>query len=111
MLTHTDTPALQEAGRLRLGRELFLEHRCAKCHAHKLSNESLPELSMDGPNLEGIGSRPNFGWMARWILFPKAQRASANMPKLLRGQKAARHAEGIAAFLGSLKSSTQAPFA
>jgi len=111
MLTHTDTPALQEAGRLRLGRELFLEHRCAKCHAHKLSNESLPELSMDGPSLEGIGSRRNFDWMARWILDPKAQRASANMPKLLRGQAAARDAEAIAAFLASLKSSTEASFA
>src|SRR5258708_27686707 len=104
MLTHTDTPALQEAGRLRLGRELFLEHRCAKCHAHKLSNESLPELSMDAPNLEGIGSRPNFDWMARWILYPKAQRASANNPQLFRGQPAARHAEARAALLALLES-------
>src|SRR5216684_1375090 len=111
MLTHTATPALQEAGRLRLGRELFLEHRCAKCHAHKLSNESLPELSMDAPNLEGIGSRRNFDWMARWILDPKAQRASANMPKLLHGQEAARDAEAIAAFLASPKSSSEASFA
>src|SRR6266702_2682219 len=56
MFTHTVTPALQAGGRRRLGRELFLEGRCAKCHAHNLANESLPELSMDGPNLEGIGS-------------------------------------------------------
>jgi mono/diheme cytochrome c family protein len=111
MLTHAGTPALQQAARLRLGRELLLEHRCAKCHAHKLSNESLPELSMDGPSLEGIGSRRNFDWMARWILDPKAQRASANMPKLLRGQEAARDAEAIAAFLASLKSNTEASFA
>src|SRR5258708_31619639 len=108
MLTHTDTPALQEAGRLRLGRELFLEHRCAKCHAHKLSNESLPELSMDAPNLEGIGSRRNFDWMARWILYPKAQPASPNMPNLFRGQPPARDAEATPAFLASLKSSTDA---
>jgi len=104
MFTHTGTPALQEAKRLRLGRELFLEHRCAKCHDYKLSSESVPELSMDGPNLEGIGSRRNFDWMARWILDPKAQRASAHMPKLLRGEEPARDAEAIAAFLASLKS-------
>src|SRR5438445_703863 len=109
MLTYTVSAALQAAGRLRPGWELFLEHRCAKCHAHKLANEGLPELGMDAPNLEGIGSRRNFAWMVRWILDPKAQRASANMPKLLRGEEAARDAEVIAAFLASLKSGGEVP--
>ncbi len=90
---------LAQQNKLRLGRETFFEGRCAKCHA--VWGSGAPELTMDAPSFEGIGSRRRFGWMAQWILDPKTQRASAQMPKLLHGPTAQADAEAIAAFLAS----------
>ncbi len=90
--------ALAQQNKLRLGRETFFEARCAKCHT---TEAGAPELAMDAPSFEGIGSRRHFGWMANWILDPKAQRANAQMPKLLHGATAQADAEAIAAFLAS----------
>src|SRR5690242_10770016 len=108
-LTHATTPELQKADQLRTGRELFLEFRCAKCHAGPAPESALPELAMDAPSFEGIGSRRNFDWLARWIADPKSLRPTAHMPKLLRGAKAVEDAEAAATFLASLKSGTPAP--
>src|SRR5262249_41075901 len=69
--THSSTPALAKATQLRVGRELFFEHRCVKCHADPAAESSTPDLKMDAPSLEGIGARRNFGWMSRWILDPR----------------------------------------
>ena len=90
--------SLVQQNKLRLGRELFFEARCAKCHT---TDAGAPELAMDAPSFEGIGVRRHFGWMANWILDPKAQRATATMPKLLHGPTAQADAEAIAAFLAS----------
>lgn len=90
--------SLVQQNKLRLGRELFFEARCAKCHT---TDAGAPELTMDAPSFEGIGVRRHFGWMANWILDPKAQRATATMPKLLHGPTAQADAEAIAAFLAS----------
>lgn len=90
--------SLVQQNKLRLGRELFFEARCAKCHTTEVG---APELTMDAPSFEGIGSRRHFSWMANWILDPKAQRATATMPKLLHGPTAQADAEAIAAFLAS----------
>lgn len=103
VLTHASTPDLQKGTQLRLGRELFLEHRCAKCHEGKLTEASVPELKMDTPTFEGIGARRNYDWMARWILDPKSLRSTAHMPKLLHGPKAKEDAEAMAVYLTSLK--------
>ncbi|HKQ40310.1 MAG TPA: c-type cytochrome [Verrucomicrobiae bacterium] len=83
--------------RLELGRELFIEYRCAKCHQEKL--DSLLQ-SLDAPSLEAIGTRRNTAWMERWILDPHAERPSAHMPKLA---KSPEEAKAMAAFLGTLK--------
>ncbi len=99
--------ALAQHDKMRLGRETFFEARCAKCHTTESFALGLgmkmeaPELAMDAPSFEGIGSRRHFGWMANWILDPKAQRATAQMPKLLHGPTAQADAEAIAAFLAS----------
>ena len=90
-------PLAQQAT-LRLGRETFFEARCAKCHTTEVG---APELTMDAPSFEGIGTRRHFGWMANWILDPKAQRPNATMPKLLHGPTAPADAQAIAAFLAS----------
>jgi cytochrome c2 len=91
---------------LHIGRELFIEHRCVRCH----TLEQIPaapsavenEAVLDAPSFEGIGSRRQRAWLARWILDPKAQRASARMPRVFRGEQAEQDASDVAAFLASL---------
>jgi hypothetical protein len=99
------SPALADATRRHLGRELFLEHRCVRCHAGGAPSgaAAVPELAMDSPSLEGIGARRRSGWLAKWVLDPKSVRPSARMPKVLSGPEAPAEAEAIAAFLASLQ--------
>ena len=59
ILNHTPTPMMATAAQLRLGRELFLEHRCAKCHLPASASPLAPELGMDAPSFDGIGARRN----------------------------------------------------
>lgn len=108
-ITHASTPELQKAETVYLGRELFLEFRCVQCHTDKPS--SVPELSMDAPTFDGIGARRNFDWLAKWVLDPRATRASVHMPKLLHGPTAKQDAEAIAAFLVTLKTEPAVPHA
>ena len=103
-LTHATTPELQEASQRWLGRGLFIEFRCAKCHAGPAPDAGIPELAMDAPALDAIGSQRNYDWMARWIADPKATRPTAHMPVLFRGPQAKEDAETVAVFLVSLKS-------
>jgi mono/diheme cytochrome c family protein len=103
-LTHATTPELQQASQVRLGRELFIEFRCARCHGVPAPDAGIPELAMDAPALGGIGSRRNYDWTARWIADPEALRPTAHMPKMFHGPKAKEEAEAVAAFLASLKS-------
>lgn len=84
------------------GRELALENRCQNCHTMSLCNEAIPELSMGGPDLSGIGSRRGMDWMARWIEDPRSLRSQANMPKLFHGETAQQTSRAVAAFLASL---------
>jgi mono/diheme cytochrome c family protein len=102
-LSYAVTREMELAYQLRWGRELMLEHRCIKCHGDAAMKNGLPELGMDAPNLQGIGARRNFSWLAKWILDPKAMRPSARMPKLLRGDAAKGEAEAMAAYLASLQ--------
>jgi mono/diheme cytochrome c family protein len=103
VFTHPVDSELEKYDTLRLGRELFVEHRCAKCHT-LTTDKGIPELALDAPSFDDIGSRRHFAWMADWIVDPKAQRATAHMPKLLHGAKDKQDAQAIAAFLASLKS-------
>lgn len=103
MLAHEPSASLEQGQQLRLGRELFLEHRCASCHTPKLASAAIPDLKMDAPTFEGIGARRNFEWMSRWIQDPKSIRPIARMPRLLHGDTAKEDATAIAAYLASLK--------
>jgi len=60
---------------------LFIEFRCAKCHPGRAADPAVPELAMDAPSFEGIGSRRDYDWMARWVADPKvcAHRANAEI--------------------------------
>jgi mono/diheme cytochrome c family protein len=107
-IAHASTPEVQKAATLHLGRELFLEYRCAKCHTEKFSSP-VPDLAMDAPAFSGIGARRNYDWLANWILDPKSTRASVHMPRLLHGAKAKEDAGAIAAYLSSLTADTTKP--
>ncbi|HYE31629.1 MAG TPA: cytochrome c, partial [Methylomirabilota bacterium] len=103
------TPAVERGQQLRLGRHLALEHRCFQCHSDQApKGQGTPELKMDAPTFEGIGSRRNFAWMAAWIENPHTNRARAQMPQMFHGPAAKANAEAAAAFLASLKA-TDAP--
>ena len=108
-LSHRSSPELERASLQRLGRELFVEHRCFKCHAVSGSETGMLELTMDAPAFDGIGSRRNYAWLARWVLDPKAEQPMARMPKLLHGANPREDAEAIAGFLASLKSAQTPP--
>ncbi len=100
----TDGPGTgAEFAAARRGRAAFLELRCGRCHAPSPGPGPVPELNADAPSFEGIGSRRNFGWMARWIEQPKAVRTDATMPGLASGPRSREEARAMAAWLGSLK--------
>ncbi len=101
-LAHTPSGETARGAQLRLGRELFLEHRCAKCHTPPASAQGAPELVMDAPSFDGIGARRHFAWLKEWILDPHAQRAGAQMPKVFHGTSAPADADATAAYLSSL---------
>ncbi len=101
-LTHLADEATAAAARRHRGRELMLEHRCLRCHAMDAAN--LPELAMDAPAFEGIGSRRNTAWLAGWIANPPANRPAARMPAMFHGPNATNDASAIAAYLATLKS-------
>src|SRR5439155_23126510 len=75
-LTHDTVPELQKASQLRLGLDLFVEFRCAKCHTGPAPDAGIPELTVHAPAFEGLGSRRNYHWMARWIADPKSMRST-----------------------------------
>jgi cytochrome c553/cytochrome c1 len=109
-IAHAKTLDVQKAELVYLGRELFFQNRCAKCHADKWPTPA-PELGMDAPAFDGIGARRNRDWMAKWILDPKATRALVHMPKVRRGPTAKEDAEAIAAYLSTLKDEPVVPAA
>ena len=96
-LKHTPDEKLAEGSALRRGRQLAAEHRCFNCHATDAPGKGMPELAMDAPAFEGIGSRRGTDWMADWVRNPKKMRPSAKMPAMLHGVTAEADARAIAA--------------
>ncbi|MBC7820782.1 MAG: c-type cytochrome [Planctomycetaceae bacterium] len=91
---------------LRLGRELFAEHQCFRCH--RISDEilpsklAMPELHAEAPDLTGVGSRLRGDWIAQWVLNPSQMRSDARMPRLFPLTPADEHrqqASDLAAYL------------
>jgi len=103
-LTHAPTAALENALLRHRGRDLFTESRCSACHTVPTSMGGMPELAMDAPRLDGIGTRRQASWLADWLLDPASLRAHTAMPQLFHGPDAAKEAEAVAVFLASLKS-------
>lgn len=93
-----DVPLADRALR---GRRLFLELRCGKCHTPAVDNP-VPELAMDAPRFEGIGSVRPRQWLETTVLRPDHAGPHATMPRLLHGPEAGSQAEAIADWLSSL---------
>ena len=102
-LFHPPSEELAGSLDLRLARELVVELRCIRCHLAPDFAQGMPELQMDAPAFDGIGSRRSYDWMRRWIENPKAIRPLAHMPKLFHGVEAGEQARAAAAYLASLK--------
>lgn len=99
-LSHASSEALTRSLLVHQGRDLLLENRCVMCHS---AAGSVPELKMDAPTLNGIGTRRNADWMARWIQDPHALRPGTPMPQLFTGATAKADSEAVAAYLATLK--------
>jgi hypothetical protein len=103
VFTHEQTAQLSAASELREGRFLFANLRCFKCHTDpaldaliatarsamtgEFSPElaaklPMPELAIDAPAFDGIGSRLNESWIVNWISNPKSLRHNATMPRV-----------------------------
>jgi mono/diheme cytochrome c family protein len=133
VLTHNpNLVGLAPALLARRGRELFGQLRCANCHTpgealagaiarersspptveHFNSSPGLmPELAMDAPALDGIGTRVNEAWLAYWISKPRRLNPESQMPQVLHEAQAAgdglsveAKALDIAAYLATLTS-------
>ncbi len=110
---NTQAP-FREALRVHKGRELFATLRCEACHGGEhiganLGKETMPELTMDAPNLSEAGRRLNAAWIATWLKNPRALRNESTMPQLLRGPSAEKDAEDIAGFLATLGAKEEKP--
>jgi mono/diheme cytochrome c family protein len=99
-LSYGESSELNRSSAVREGLSVFLEHRCARCHQTALPNGA-PELNMDAPSFDGIGSRLRQGWMAKWIADPRSIRPDAHMPKF-RVASQPENAQAIAAFLATI---------
>ncbi len=102
------TQALVKWERHHRGRYLLAKNRCTACHSFENAGKhAMPELSMDAPNLDNVGSRLKHKFLARWIHDPSAIRPNATMPRLLHlgssksKAQAVRDAWDIAAYLTS----------
>jgi len=105
VFTHEPTAELEAASALREGRFLYANLRCFKCHTDanlqpaiamagrittdngQLTTDTLaklpmPELAIDAPAFDGVGSRLNEAWIVHWISNPKALRHNATMPRV-----------------------------
>ena len=102
------SPAPLVAGmKLREGRALFADLRCARCHVEPSlakSKEAMPEMAKDAPDISEIGARLKQPWIARWVSNPRSLRSDSTMPNLLHGKPGTTSAEGadIAAYLATL---------
>ncbi len=89
--------ALRDGRRVREGRTIFAQMRCAVCHA---GAEVAPELAQTAPLFNEPGAKFRENFLAHWINDPRSIRPHALMPRVFSddGQSAA----DLAAYLVSL---------
>ena len=105
-------PRLRQGEARRLGRQLFADRQCSKCHSPDTPmTDGMPELAQEGPSLEGCGNRLNTAWIERWLANPAAIVPETLMPSCLRGSAAEGEAQAgdIAAALAALTGTPAVP--
>ena len=82
---------------------LFEQH-CASCHAQAGEPGGPKAGASKGPNLAGIGAKPNRTpeWLADYIRDPKNRRADAKMPKF-EGKLSEVDIRSLADYLAGMK--------
>ncbi len=88
---NTSAPDLRTGERIRAGRLLFAELRCAACHDAAgllpTRGEGMPELAQDAPQFGELGAKFHEPWLAAWINDPHAIRPHALMPRVFADGK------------------------
>ena len=99
---------LRQGELLRLGQQLLVEHRCARCHrpSRPAMDSAFVELDNCASDLRNTGARLQAGWVAQWLADPQALRPKAAMPKL---PLSATEVADIASHLDSLGRPQPAP--
>lgn len=104
-MSFTRDPKAARAGeRLREGRLLFAQLRCAACHADPalpVRGQGMPELAQDAPTFDDLGAKFHEPFLAAWINDPHAIRPRTLMPRVFPGEpgKIDQRAADLAAFL------------
>jgi len=105
VFTHDGNASDLRAGeRIREGRLLFAELRCAACHEAGSvlppKGEGMPELAQDAPIFDEIGAKYREPWLAHWISDPHSIRPHALMPRVFAIQpgEIAQEAADLAAY-------------
>ncbi len=111
LFSHELDQPLDDAIRLRRGRELVGTLLCTRCHGVPGAKQGMPELDCDAPDLREAGARLDRDWMAAWIADPRQLRPGAAMPRMLHGApgEVARQAADLAAYLAGLGTPSPAP--
>jgi len=105
---------LRTGERLRTGRLLFAEMRCAACHDGggilPAKGEGMPELAQDAPTFDDVGAKFREPWLAAWINDPHATRPHTLMPKVFAGEpgKIDQRAADLAAYFVSVSAPPEA---
>ncbi len=100
--------SLRTGERLREGRLLFAQLRCAACHEASAvlppKGQGMPELAQDAPVFDELGAKFHETWMAHWISDPHRIRPHSLMPKVFAAKpgEVAQPAADLAAYFTSL---------
>lgn len=105
----TANRALREGRRVREGRMLFAQLKCAGCHdggdAVPPKDQGMPEMSRLAPVLGEIGAKFRENFLAHWINDPHSIRPNALMPRTFADgpkDQVDQRAADLAAFLVTL---------
>ena len=94
---------LTVANQRRMGRELFADHHCARCHQTHLDQPAMIEMSLTPPDLSAARQRFNPTWLVHWLRSPYKFRPNSHMPGVLQSQPDPDQAAAdIATFLCSI---------
>ena len=112
LLHNTSDERLAAATQLRQGRTPLRGTQLpAMPSARRGSEQTMPEIAKDNPNLQEVALRLNEPWLFHWILNPSSLRNHVTMPDVIPGDEATRRATAadMVAYLKSLAAQSATP--